>query len=727
MNGMPKTAFKIIGMDCAEEVAVLKKEIGPFAGGEQNLGFDILNGKMTVSSGEDGINEDAIIRAVGRAGMKAVPWDQFRSSDIRPAESSIWSRRGRLITCVMSGIMLLAGFVSHAIYTGHILTALSGDNRESPLTIIFFLDAAVAGAWFIAPKALLALRRLRPDMNLLMSVAAVGAMILGEWFEAATVTFLFSVALLLESWSVGRARRAIGALMDLSPAMARVICPHHGEIEEKPVNQVLPGDVVVVRPGEKIPLDGVIFRGSSSVNQSPITGESVPVSKSVGDEIYAGTINNEGAFEFKVTRPASDTTLARIIHMVEEAQSHRAPSEQWVQKFAKYYTPAMMGLAIFIAVFHPLVIDGNWTRWFYEALVILVIACPCALVISTPVSIVAGLTSSARAGVLIKGGAYLEAPAHLKAIALDKTGTLTHGHPEVQEVIPFSGHTPDELLARAAALEAFSEHPLAKAILQKAEGNPMRQDIGAAQEFRSIQGKGAEAFINGRRFWIGSHRLIHERGGETPEFHAKAEELESAGHSVVAIGNDNHLCGLISVADGIRDQANNAMARLKEAGIKHIIMLTGDNEGTAKAVASAAGIDEYQAELLPEDKVKAIEKLVQKYKYVAMVGDGINDAPAMAASSIGIAMGAVGSDAAIETADIALMSDDLTKLPWLIRHSRRVLSVIKQNIWFALGLKALFLALAVTGVATLWMAIAADMGASLLVIFNSLRLLQVKA
>lgn len=727
MIQMQKIAFKIIGMDCAEEVAILKKEIAPYTEGDRNLDFDILKGKMTVSSNEGGINQDDIIRAVRRTGMTAMPWEEFHSPDIRPAESKLWTRRGHLIMCLTGGLLLIAGFVTHAIYTGNISTALSGDIREGPLTIILFLGAAIASAWFVAPKALLALRRLRPDMNLLMSVAAVGAMILGEWFEAATVTFLFSLALLLESWSVGRARKAIGALMELSPTMARVLCPHHGDIEEKPVDQVLPGAIVIVRPGEKIPLDGIITKGASSINQAPITGESIPVSKAIGDDIFAGTINNEGALEFRVTRPTNDTTLARIIHMVEEAQSRRAPSEQWVQKFARYYTPAMMGLAIFVAVFHPLVFDGNWTRWFYEALVILVIACPCALVISTPVSIVAGLASSARAGVLIKGGAYLEAPAHLKAIAIDKTGTLTHGHPEVQEVIPFSGHTSAELLARAAALESFSEHPLARAILRKAEGFPPQPEIGAAQEFHSIQGKGAEAFIDGRLFWIGSHRLIHERGDETPEFHAKAEELERAGHSVVAIGNDNHICGLISVADTVRNQAKEAIAELKKAGIKHIIMLTGDNDGTAEAVASAAGIDEFQAELLPEDKVEAVESLIKKYKNVAMVGDGVNDAPAMAVASLGIAMGAVGSDAAIETADIALMSDDLTKLPWLIHHSRRVLSVVKQNIWFALGLKTLFLALALAGIATLWMAIAADMGASLLVIFNSLRLLQNRA
>ncbi|MCX6829432.1 MAG: heavy metal translocating P-type ATPase [candidate division Zixibacteria bacterium] len=720
---MKKYLFKITGMDCAEEVALLKKELGPLVGGENNLSFDILNGKMTVNVSAS-CDETTISQVVGRTGMKAIPWEQFIAKTTHPAKDRFWKRRGRAVMCIISGAFLLVGFISQSIREGSFISALAGIRPEGLITVLFYLCATIAGAWFIAPKALFALRRLRPDMNLLMTIAAIGAMVLGEWFEAATVTFLFSVALLLESWSVGRARRAIGALIDLAPLRARTICPHDGDIEEKPVEEVLPGAIVIVRPGEKIPLDGIITKGFSTVNQAPITGESAPIRKKIGDEVFGGTINNEGAFEFKVTRAANDTTLARIIHMVEEAQSRRAPSEQWVEKFARYYTPTMMGLAVFMAVFHPLVFDGDWVRWFYEALVVLVIACPCALVISTPVSIVAGLTSAARAGVLIKGGIFLESPARIKAIALDKTGTLTYGHPEVQEVIPLSGHTPPELLSRVAALERLSEHPLAQAILRKAENDGVV--IPAPENFQSIKGKGAEAHIDGKQYWIGSHRLMHERGGETPEFHSCALQLEKNGHSVVAIGNDNHICGLISIADGIREQSIKAVRDLKQCGVEHIIMLTGDNEGTAQAVAAATGISEYRAELLPQDKVRAVEELVARYNNVAMVGDGVNDAPAMAAATLGIAMGTAGADAAIETADIALISDDLSRLPWLINHSRRVLRIIKQNIWFALGLKALFLGLAIAGLATLWMAIMADMGASLLVIFNSLRLLDAK-
>jgi Cd2+/Zn2+-exporting ATPase len=712
-------AFRISEMDCGEEIAALKKEIGPIVGGEQFLEFDLLNRKMTVASDRAEINQEEIIRAVNRVGMTATLWTEFCASGTCPVEKSFWQKKGRLSLCLASGIFLLAGFISQATYTGSFLAALMGNQAEGGAAVALYFLAAVAGAWHIVPKAWIAIRKLRPDMNLLMTLAAIGAMILGEWFEAATVAFLFSAALLLESWSVSRARDAIGALMDLSPKKARVIRSGSGDIEEMPVELVEIGSIVAIRPGEKIPLDGVVVKGQSSVNQSPITGESTPASKNVGDEVYAGSINNEGAFEFRVAKPYNDTALARIIHMVEEARSRRAPSEQWVEKFARYYTPAMIGMALFVAVFYPLAFDGEWGSWIYEALVVLVIACPCALVISTPVGIVAGLTTAAREGILIKGGVFLEAAAGIKAVAFDKTGTLTYGRPEVQEVISLSGHTAAETLSRAATLEAMSGHPLAEAILRKAGKNAKKSLTG----FRALEGKGAEGLIDGRVFWIGSHRMIHERGGETEELHRAAMELEGRGHSILGVGDEDHICGVISVADEIRATAAKAIAELKRAGIRHIVMLTGDNLGAAKAVASKIGIDEYQAELLPVEKVKTIENLRLKYGSVAMVGDGVNDAPALAASSLGVAMGAIGSDAAIETADIALMSDDLLKLPWLISHARRATQIIKQNIAFALGLKALFLGLAFAGFATLWMAIMADMGASFLVISNSLRLL----
>jgi Cd2+/Zn2+-exporting ATPase len=717
---MKKVSFKINGMDCAEEVAILKREITPLVGGEDNLQFDILTGKMTViMNGNEPLDSD-IIAAVARTGMKAYLWTTAALHK-EPEKESLWKRKGRLFICLVSGIMLLSGLLIQISLNGDIIDVLADRTEYGIAAIILFSAAAISGGWFVFPKAFYSLRRFRPDMNLLMTVAAIGAVILGQWFEAATVTFLFGLALLLESWSVGKARRAIAALMNLSPTMARIICPHHGNIEEKPVDEVAVNTIVIVKPGEKIPLDGVITSGKTTVNQAPITGESVPVEKEVGDEVYGGTINNDGAIQFRVTKVSSDTTLARIIQMVEEAQSRRAPSEQWVDKFARTYTPAMMGVALFIVLFRPIFFDESWLKWFYEGLVVLVIACPCALVISTPVSIVAGLASAARAGILIKGGAFLELPARLKAIAIDKTGTLTVGHPVVKEVVPMSGHTPAELLSRAAAMESDSEHPYARAILKRA--NDEGVIVFPAEKFQSMKGQGIQAYFNGKLYWLGSHRLVHDRKSDTPECHRIVEEMEKSGQTVIAVGNDNHICGLISVTDTIRPLAKESIIALQKLGIKKIVLLTGDNSGTASAVAKEVNIDEYRAELLPEEKVHAIKTLRKKYDNVAMVGDGVNDAPAMAASSVGIAMGAAGSDVAIETADIALMSDDLSRLPWLINHSKRVIGIIKQNIWFALGIKFIFLALAMSGKATLWMAIAADMGASLLVIFNSLRLL----
>ena len=561
-------------------------------------------------------------------------------------------------------------------------------------------------------------------MNLLMTMAVIGAMGIGQWFEAATVSFLFSFSLLLESWSVGHARQAIRSLVNLAPPMARYICPHDGDIMEKPVEDVPLGATVLVRPGERIPLDGILTKGRTAVNQAPITGESMPVAKEEGDEVFAGSINEEGAIEFRATKPAADTTLARIIRMVEQAQARRAPVEQWVETFARYYTPAMIAVAFLVAIVPPL-FGGEWGRWFYEALVMLVIACPCALVISTPVSIVAALTAAAKAGVLIKGGAFLEAVGRVTVVALDKTGTLTRGRPEVQLIVPWSGHTQAELLARVAALEMHSDHPLAQAVLRKARMEKVEPLV--AQEYRVLKGRGAEAIIEGHLFWVGSHRLLHEKGVEESEMHDQAQRMEDAGHSVIVVGSDQHVCGLISVADSVRPEAPEVIHRLKAAGVQRVVMLTGDNQGTADAVSRVAGVDEVRAELLPEDKMRAIQEIKQSYGPVAMVGDGINDAPALAAATVGIAMGAAGSDAAIETADIALMSDDLTRLPWLVQHARRSLRIIRQNIAFALGLKVVFMVLALLQLATLWMAIAADMGASLLVIFNALRLLRDRA
>jgi len=714
--------FKIQGMDCAEEVAILKREVGPVVGGEDRLGFDILNGQMIVTPASADVSPESIRQAVARTGMRAEVW---RNEPADTRDEGFWRRRGRTALTAASGLFTALGFLVHAWSARGFRAALGAEGMSAahdvPLAVRALYGLGVlAGAWYVLPKAWFAARRLRPDMNLLMTVAVVGAAAIGEWFEASTVAFLFALSLALESWSVGRARRAVAALMDLTPPTARLVRADGSE-EQVPPDRVPVGALILVGPGERIPLDGRVVRGASEVNQAPITGESVPVPKTLGQEVFAGTINGDGALTVECTKSAGDTTVAHIIRLVGEAQSRRAPSEQWVEKFARVYTPAVMALALAVLLIPPLFPGGAWEDWFYRSLVLLVIACPCALVISTPVSIVAALAAAARNGVLIKGGLYVEAPARVQAIALDKTGTLTEGKPTVVEIVPMSGHDEKELLERVAALEARSTHPLARAVVAYAQQQGVA--VPPAEDFQIIQGKGATARFNGQEYWLGSHRYLEERAQETKEVHQRLEALAKAGRTVVVVGNASHVCGFIALADTVRPGARQALQALRDVGVKHLVMLTGDNRGTAEAIALETGVDEVHAELLPADKVTAVEALVAKYGNVAMIGDGVNDAPALGRATLGIAMGAVGSDAAIETADIALMSDDLSKLAWLIRHSRRTLAIIRQNIGFSLSVKAIFVVLTFAGYSSLWAAIAADTGASLLVIFNGLRLL----
>jgi len=704
---MEKESFKVQGLDCAEEVTLLKKVVGS-AKGVHELEFNILQAKMVVLFDPSLINEADLIALIKTTGMQATVWAERTPSEKMP----FFEQHGRLFLTILSALFLLIGASFHFFAS------------PSFLEKMFYFLAILCGTWYFLPKALFSLRRLSPDMNLLMLIAILGAMAIQQWFEGATVAFLFSLSLLLEQWSVGRARRAISALMELVPAKARVINPVTGELEEKAIEAVGVGALLLVKPGEKIPLDGTVVRGTSSVDQSPITGESLPVFKQEGDELFAGTLNKEGALECSVTKPAAETTLSRIILLVEEARAKRSESEQWVETFARFYTPIMLFFSVLVMLIPPLVFAASWVDWIYRGLVLLVIACPCALVISTPVSIVCGLTAAAKAGVLIKGGIFLEEAGKLKALALDKTGTLTYGHPQVQTIHPLNGHTVTELMELAVALERSSEHPLARAILHK--GQEMGIQVENATNFQAIKGKGALATYQDKLYWLGSHRFIHEMGQETEEIHEKALALEDEGHSILALGTEDHVCGLISIADHPREHIHEIIASTKRLGVEEVVMLTGDNLPTARALAALAGVDRYHAELLPEEKVEAVTALVKRWEKVAMVGDGINDAPAMAASTLGIAMGAMGTDAAIETADVALMSDDLSRIPWLIRHSIRVLRVIKMNIGFSLTVKGLFIALALLHMATLWMAIAADTGASILVIFNAMRLLRAK-
>ncbi len=718
-DGKGALRLKVHGLDCADEVAVLRREVGPVVGGEDHLSFDILGGTMTVDAPT---TAGTVIAAVARTGMRAdVVTEDTPTSGLQLHDD----RRERNLFTLLSGLFAAGGFLTHAVMAGGPLETLGregfGHGHAVPLVARGLYGLGIAcGVRFVLPKAWLSAMRLRPDMNLLMTVAIFGAIALGEWFEAASVAFLFALSLALEAWSVGRARRAVEALLDLSPPTARVKSPT-GE-ESRPIEAVPVGSVIVLHPGDRVPLDGTVVAGNSAINQAPITGESVPVLKEPGADVFAGSINGDGALEVRTTRASGDTTLAKIIRLVRDAQSKRGRTEQWVDRFARRYTPTVLVLALAVAVVPPLLSMGTWSTWFYRSLVLLVIACPCALVISTPVSAVAALASAARAGVLVKGGLFLEVPARLKAIAFDKTGTVTEGRLEVASVEPLNGHTGRELIERAVALEGRSSHPLARAVIAYAAEQGILAT--AADEVNLLPGKGATGRIDGRVFWVGSHRYLEERGQEEPEVHAMIERLSGFGSSVVVVGNERHVCGVIALADRPRAEARGVLEGLRKLGVEHLVLLTGDNRGTAEAISGAFRFDEVHAELLPEDKVSAVRELVGRYGTVAMIGDGVNDAPAMATASLGIAMGAAGSDAAIETADVALMSDDLSKVPWLIEHSRRTVAIMRENIIFSLLVKAVFVGLTLAGRATLWSAIAADMGASLLVIFNALRLLR---
>ncbi|SMP51438.1 Cd2+/Zn2+-exporting ATPase [Neorhodopirellula lusitana] len=715
---------KIHGLDCVEEVSMLKRELVPLLGGDERLSFDLLNAKLTIDLTGSSTSQTEIQAAIDRTGLRSEPWND--SGDRDDANTDIpWYHRRDVLT-IASGVLGLLGLICQT------------QNIASPLDKAFYVIGILAGLILVLPKAWRSARTLRPDMNLLMTIAVIGAILIDEWFEAATVAFLFSLSLLLESWSVSRARNAIGSLMDLTPPLARQLLPDGQTAEVDPASISIES-VLQVRPGERIPLDGTVTSGISEIDQSPITGESVPVSKQVGDPVFAGTINGSGLLEITTTRPAGDTTLARIIRMVGDASAKRAPSEAWVEKFAAVYTPCVFILAAAIAIVAPLFFNQPWSDWLYRALVLLVIACPCALVISTPVSIVAALTSAARKGVLVKGGVFIEIPARLTAIALDKTGTLTQGKPSVTEITSDS-ISEEQLLSLAAAIESHSNHPLARAIITAADQRGI--SVETADDIEIVQGKGAYARIGGKRYWAGSSRFRDEQPYLANSTIAASSTIDSPisdptiapstttaqqpadAQTVVYVGDEQTTLGRIRLADPVRDEAHAALAELRDAGIQSIHMLTGDNRKTAESIAKLVGITEIHAELLPEDKVAAVQSLVRQHAAVAMIGDGINDAPALATATLGIAMGTAGSDAAIETADIALMSDDLRLLPWLRRHSQRTLRIIRQNIVFALTIKLIFVALTFFGYASLWAAIAADTGASLLVIFNALRLLR---
>ena len=713
---MTTSKLRVQGLDCADEAAELRQTVGSLAG-VRELSFDYLRGLMIIDHDESVASTARLMEAVVATGMRAEVWRDDSLKMVTTTDDGRWRRS---VLTLASGVCIAVAFAYDWWTLGWRGAFGFAESEQDNIARVLYVVAALLASLIVLPKAWAAVRRGRLEINVLMVIAVAGAIAIGEFSEAATVSFLFAVSLALEAWSVGRARRAVESLMLLTPETACVLRPD-GTETIVPAGEVSVGATLVVRPGEKFPLDGRVSKGETTVNQAPITGESVPVAKRRGDGVFAGTINEDGAIEIVTTKPADDSTLARITRLVSDAQSKRSQAEQWVETFARYYTPSVMALAVAVMLLPPLLAGGSWTGWFYQGLVLLVIACPCALVISTPVSMVAALASAANQGVLVKGASFLELAAHLKAIALDKTGTLTEGRPEVNEVVPLSGHTDRELLEIAAAIEARSQHPLATAIVRHAESLGLKPK--PADDFQAISGKGATASLQGQRYWIGSHRSFEEHGQETPELHDRLEQLAARGHSVVVIANDEHVCGLIALGDTVRANAKDSIAALHRAGISRVVMLTGDSPSAAATVAAAIGVDDVRAELLPEDKVAAIEQLISDHGQVGMIGDGVNDAPAMARATLGIAMGAVGTDTALETADIALMSDDLSRVAWLIRHSQRTLRIVRQNITASLSVKAVFVILTIFGQANLWSAIAADMGVTLVVVFNSLSLL----
>ncbi|MEW6320092.1 MAG: heavy metal translocating P-type ATPase [Acidobacteriota bacterium] len=695
-----ESVFTVSGLCCSEEATLLDRRLRPLPGVE-DVSVDVVGQKLRITYDAAVVSTTGISDAVAETGMRA--WLEH-DAPLAPPTSRLLSG-----LVAASGAGLAAGLTASVAGWPDVW-------RTAPL-----VAAAAAGAVLPARKALRSLRSGAVDINVLMLIAVAGALALEEWGEAATVVFLFAVAQWLEVRSLDRARHAIRALMDLAPVEVRL--KHDAHEHRVPVDQVEPGVLMVVRPGEKIPLDGIVVDGQSAVNQSPITGESLPVEKAPGDEVFAGTINGHGALEVRVTRRQRDTTLARIIHLVEEAQAQRAPAQQFIDRFARRYTPAVVAGAVLVALVPWLLLGQPFDTWFYRALVLLVIACPCALVISTPVSIVSALAGAARHGVLVKGGRHLERLAAVTALAFDKTGTLTRGIVRIRDVRPAPGVSAPELLAVAAAVEARSEHPVAAAVVHEARRRGV--PVPPASGVRALPGLGAEGQVDGAAVIVGSPRLFADRGIPADEWTAMADAITSAGASPVLVARDGRVLGALGAADEARPEARAVVERLHALGVSPVVMVTGDHERAARATAAALGIDDVRAGLLPHDKVTAVRALGVD-RVVAMVGDGVNDAPALAAADVGIAMGAIGSAAALETADVALMTDELDRLPYAVRLSRATVANIRANVAISLALKAVFLVAALAGVATLWMAVLADTGTSLIVVGNALRLLKTR-
>ncbi|MBD8069294.1 heavy metal translocating P-type ATPase [Bacillus sp. PS06] len=695
-------AYRVQGFTCTNCAAIFENNVKELPG--------VQDAKVNFGASKVYVKGTTTIEELEKAGG-------FENLKIRDEKEQrverepFWKQKENIKVYISAILLVISWFLGEQYGEEHLLPTIG------------YAASILIGGYSLFIKGIKNLSRLQFDMNTLMTIAIIGAAIIGEWGEGATVVILFAISEALERYSMDKARQSIESLMDIAPKEALI---RRGNEEMMVhVDDIQVGDIMIVKPGQKLAMDGLVVKGTSTLNQAAITGESVPVTKTIDDEVFAGTLNEEGLLEVKVTKRVEDTTLSKIIHLVEEAQAERAPSQAFVDKFAKYYTPAIVILALLIAVVPPLLFGGDWSEWIYQGLAVLVVGCPCALVVSTPVSIVTAIGNAAKNGVLIKGGIHLEEAGALKAIAFDKTGTLTKGVPAVTDIVTYAENE-NELMTITAAIEKGSQHPLASAIMRKAEENGLNFNAVTVEEFQSITGKGVKAKVNNEMYYVGSPNLFEELHGSIESVRKQMiAEMQTQGKTVMVLGTEREILSLIAVADEMRETSKTVISKLNNMGIE-TVMLTGDNQRTATSIGKQVGVSDIKADLLPEDKLNFIKELRGKHQSVAMVGDGVNDAPALAASTVGVAMGGAGTDTALETADIALMSDDLSKLPYTIKLSRKALAIIKQNITFSLAIKLVALLLVMPGWLTLWIAIFADMGATLLVTLNSLRLLKVK-
>ncbi|MGM9426935.1 heavy metal translocating P-type ATPase [Hydrogenophaga sp. MI9] len=698
--------YRIAAMDCAAEESEIRRALDPIAG-IRGLTFQLGPRVLAIDADPPVVTQ--AVAAIRRCGFDPVPLAAPGTGGDTHDHGAPGDGTGRLVAAL--------GLAAAAEGIGFFLPDTPGFQA---LGLAVAAAAIGLSGFSVYRKGIAALAQGRLNINALMTVAVTGAFVIGQWPEAAMVMALYAIAEAIEARAVDRARNAIQGLLAMAPEEAAVRQPD-GRWLDTPVARVALGSVVQVRPGERVPMDGTITAGTTTINQAPVTGESLPVDKAVGDPVFASTINATGSIELRVTALASQSTLARIIHAVETAQASRAPTQGFVDRFAAVYTPAVFAVAVLTALGGPWLFGWTAMTAVYKALVLLVIACPCALVISTPVTIVSGLAAAARRGILVKGGIHLENARHLRAIALDKTGTITEGRPRLVDWSPLVAGADAEasrLEQVAAALAAHSDHPVSRAI---AAG--LSPDPAPVRNFTALPGRGVQGEIDGETFVLGNHRLMEERGQCSPGLEARLKIHEDAGRSVTMLASPAGVLALFAVADTIKASSREAVTGLKALGIVPV-MLSGDNQATASAIAQEAGIGEARGNLLPQDKLEAIRSLQQRHGSVAMTGDGINDAPALAQADLGVAMGAAGTDIAMEAADVVVMNDDLRRIPELVRLSRATHAVLWQNIALALSIKAVFLVLAVFGDASMWMAVFADMGASLLVVFNGMRLLR---